>query len=113
MTKGPILQEMWDNLPEERKTRIMKQAAELEEEYLTLQDLRKAQQLTQEHMAKTLNIGQENISRLEKRSDMMLSTLRKYVKAMGGDLKIMAEFPNRSPVLLTGISDFIDSDKDE
>ena len=52
MTKGPILQAMWGNLPEERKSRIMKQAAKLEKEYLTLQNLWKAQEPSKKHKAK-------------------------------------------------------------
>jgi hypothetical protein len=48
---------------------------------------------------------QEGISRLEKRSDMLISTLSKYVTAMGGTLKLMATFPNRPPVELHGIAE--------
>ena len=45
-------------------------------------------------------MGQDNISRLEKRSDMLLSTLRHYVQSMGGTLNLVAEFPNRPPVVV-------------
>ncbi len=110
---GKSLEEVMNELPEERREYIEKRGKELLDEYLTLQDLRKAQELTQERIAQELNIPQSSISRLEKRSDMLLSTLRSYIQAMGGDLKLTAEFPNRPPVLLTGIGDFIDSDKDE
>jgi hypothetical protein len=48
---------------------------------------------------------QEGISRLEKRSDMLISTLSKYISAMGGSLKLMAEFPNRKPIEIHGIAD--------
>jgi len=67
---------------------------------MSLRDLRKARKLTQTRVAKTLGITQDSVSRLEKRSDLLLSTLRKTVKAMGGDVRIVAEFPDRSPVLL-------------
>jgi DNA-binding XRE family transcriptional regulator len=70
-----------------------------------LQDLRKAQKLTQEQMATVLNIGQDSISRLEKRSDMMLSTMRSYVEAMGGSLELIARFPKRAPVIITSMKD--------
>ena len=50
------------------------------------------------------------MSRLEKRSDLLISTLRGYVKAMGGQLSLVAEFPDRPPVVLTGIADL---DKEE
>jgi hypothetical protein len=45
------------------------------------------------------------VSRLEKRSDLLLSTLRKTVEAMGGSLSLVAEFPDRDPVVLSGIAD--------
>lgn len=70
---------------------------------LTLQDLRKARALTQERVAEMLGIKQENVSRLEKRSDLLLSTLGDYVAAMGGRLRLVAEFPDRPPVALTGL----------
>ena len=56
-------------------------------------------------MAQQLGIGQDGISKLEKRADLMISTLRKTVEAMGGSLSLVAEFPDRNPVVLTGISD--------
>src|ERR1700731_704517 len=71
----------------------------------TLRELRRARKLTQIRMAKKLGITQDGVSRLEKRSDLLLSTLRKTVKAMGGDVRILAEFPNRAPVLLSDLSE--------
>ena len=56
-------------------------------------------------MAKALGITQDSESRLEKRSDLLLSTLRKTVKAMGGNLSLVAEFPDRAPVVLSGIAE--------
>jgi hypothetical protein len=55
-------------------------------------------------MAKALGITQEGVSRLEKRSDLLLLTLRKTVKAMGGNLSLVVEFPDRDPVVLSGIA---------
>ena len=69
--------------------------AELVEEELTLRDLRQAQHLTQERMAELMGVEQENVSRLERRADLLLSTLSSYVAAMGGKLRLVAEFPNR------------------
>src|ERR1700730_8848413 len=88
-----------------RQQKIEARARELIAEELTLQDIRKAQKLTQEQMAKALNIGQDSISRLEKRSDMMLSTMRIYVEAMGGSLELVARFPKRAPVIITSMKD--------
>ena len=51
-----------------------------------------------------LGITQDGVSRLEKRSDLLLSTLRKTVEAMGGRLSLVAEFPDRPPVVLSGIA---------
>ena len=71
---------------------------------MTLRELRQAQKLTQTRMAKTLGISQDSISRLEKRSDLLLSTLRKTIEVMGGSLILLAQFPDRDPVVLSGIA---------
>lgn len=94
----------WGSFSDEDNETIAARYQELREEYITLQSLRKAHDLTQERMAEILNVRQENVSRLEKRTDMMLSTLRSYIQAMGGDLKLVVEFPNRTPIMLTGLS---------
>ncbi|MEQ1790604.1 MAG: XRE family transcriptional regulator, partial [Rickettsiales bacterium] len=94
----------WGSFSEEDKKKIESRYQKIKKEYITLQNLRKAQELTQERMAEILNVRQENISRLEKRTDMMLSTLRSYIQAMGGDLKLVVEFPNHEPVVLTGLN---------
>jgi DNA-binding XRE family transcriptional regulator len=90
--------------PAQRK-KVEARAAELVAEEMTLRELRKARKLTQVRMAKTLGVTQDSVSRLEKRSDLLLSTLRKTVQAMGGNLSLVAEFPDRAPVVLSGISD--------
>src|SRR2546426_862155 len=82
----------------EQRARVEARAQELIEEELTLRDLRQAQHLTQERMAELLGVEQENVSRLERRADLLLSTLASYVAAMGGKLRLIAEFPNRKPV---------------
>lgn len=89
--------------PADRRARVEKRGQELIEEYRTLQDLRKARDLTQARLAETLGVKQENISRLEKRSDLLLSTLRSYVRAMGGTLELVAKFPDRRPVVLSSL----------
>jgi DNA-binding XRE family transcriptional regulator len=87
-----------------RRKRIEARAAELVAEEMTLCALRKARKLTQVRMAKALGVTQDSVSRLEKRSDLLLSTLRKTVQAMGGNLSLVAEFPDRPPVVLSGIA---------
>lgn len=84
-----------------QRRRVDARAAELIAEEMSLRDLRKARKLTQARVAKKLGITQDSVSRLEKRSDLLLSTLRKTVKAMGGDVRIVAEFPDRAPVVLS------------
>jgi transcriptional regulator with XRE-family HTH domain len=90
--------------PAERK-KVEERAAEIIAEEMTLRGLRKSRKLTQAHLAKELGITQDSVSRLEKRSDLLLSTLRKTVKAMGGDIRIIAEFPDRAPIVLAEFSD--------
>lgn len=83
-------------LPKERQQAIMERAAVLIAEEATLRQLREAQERTQEEVAKTLRINQAGVSKLERRTDMYLSTLRKYIEAMGGKLEILARFQDRS-----------------
>jgi DNA-binding XRE family transcriptional regulator len=87
-----------------RRKKIGARAATLIAEEMTLQELRRARKLTQVRLAKALGISQHGVSRLEKRSDLLLSTLRKSVEAMGGNLSLVAEFPDRNPVILRGIA---------
>jgi len=72
---------------------------------MTLRELRQARKLTQVRIAKKLGITQDGVSRLEKRSDLLLSTLRNTLEAMGGSLSLVAEFPDREPVILSGIAE--------
>jgi DNA-binding XRE family transcriptional regulator len=88
-----------------QRKKVEARAAELIAEEMTLRELRHARKLTQVRMAKKLGITQDSVSRLEKRSDLLLSTLRKTVKAMGGKLSLVAEFPDREPVVLSGIAE--------
>ena len=83
-------------LPKDRKKRVEDRAMEL----ATLKDLRHAAQQTQEQMASALGVRQDTISRLEKRSDMLLSTMRHYVESMGGKLELVAKFPDRPSVVI-------------
>lgn len=88
-----------------QRKRVEARAEELIAEEMTLRKLRRARELTQARVAKSLGVTQDSVSRLEKRSDMLLSTLRKTVAAMGGQLSLVAEFPDRAPVVLAGIAE--------
>lgn len=105
------LNEVIDGLPRDQQQDIETRARQLIEEELTLRDLRKAHELTQERMAEALQISQDGVSRIEKRSDFLLSTLRSYVEAMGGKLRLVAEFPDRKPVAISGLDTLNPSDK--
>lgn len=84
------VEEKVGKLSRTERARVEARAAELMAEEMTLRELRKARRLTQVRMAKTLGITQDSVSRLEKRSDLLLSTLRKTVEAMGGRLSLVA-----------------------
>jgi len=69
----------------EKKEKLLKAAL--------LQDIREAQNITQQEMALRLNTKQANVSRTERRHDLKLSTLKNHIEAMGGELDIVARFP--------------------
>ena len=75
---------------------------------MALEELRNAKQLTQTDMAEMLNVPQSSISRIERRADMYLSTLRNYVHAMGGVLQIQAIFPDGGAVVIDRFGDYQD-----
>ena len=99
------LDDMMADLDPARRRKIEDRAAELIAEEMTLRELRKARHLTQVSVARELGINQDAVSRLEQRSDLLLSTLRKAVEAMGGSLSLIARFPDRPPVELSGIAE--------
>jgi DNA-binding XRE family transcriptional regulator len=74
---------------EERIRQEVKDAAGV----MTLYQLREARSLTQVNLAKVLQVNQGAVSRMEKRTDMYVSTLRSYIQAMGGQLQVKAIFP--------------------
>ena len=94
-------------LPKDRKKRVEDRAMEL----ATLKDLRLAVQQTQEQMAAALGVRQDTISRLEKRSDMLLSTMRHYVESMGGKLELVAKFPDRPSVVIDHLGEDVTLNK--
>ena len=87
-------------LPAGRRAKIERRAMEL----ATLKGLRQAVERTQEELAARLGVGQDTISRLERRGDMLLSTLRRYVEGIGGELELVAKFPDRPPLMIKHLS---------
>jgi DNA-binding XRE family transcriptional regulator len=99
------LKEMIQTQPASSRRKIAKRIDQLISEEMTMRELRKARKITQAELAKALGVKQEQVSRSEKRADIHLSTLKRSVKAMGGSLTLVAEFPNSAPVKLSGFTD--------
>ena len=99
------LDQVMKALPAARRQKIEQRSRDLIREQMTLQELRKELNLTQQAMAELLHMKQANVSKVEKRADMLISTLRGYVEAMGGSLELVAHLPGRGPVRLEGFSD--------
>jgi predicted transcriptional regulator len=81
-----------------RRARVVAKAAELREQ-MTLEELRKSRDLSQEQVAEAMDVGQPAVAKLEKRADMHVSNLRRYIEAMGGTLEITAKFRDVSVVI--------------
>jgi len=92
------LRRVVDGLPEGERKAIARRARELVAEELSLQELRKAMAVTQVQVAKSLGKRQDEISRIEQRGDLLLSTLRDYVRSLGGELELLCTFKNRRSV---------------
>lgn len=90
--------ELTKDFAPERKARIAAKAAVLREE-MTLGELRSARNLSQDEVAASLAVGQPAIAKLEKRTDIHVSSLRRYIEALGGTLEITAHFPNADVVI--------------
>lgn len=84
--------ELRQSMSPERRARVDARTAELLAE-MPLHELRSARHMTQETLAEALGMKQSSVSKLERRTDMYVSTLRKYIAAMGGELEIVAHFP--------------------
>jgi DNA-binding XRE family transcriptional regulator len=82
-------------LPKERRERVDARYRELKDEVESLRELRKAAGKAQAEIAATLKIKQPSISKMEKQTDMYLSTLRSYVEAIGGELDLVVRLPPR------------------
>ena len=106
---GTSLQEKLASLAPERQARIKAETAHLQATYMTLKDLRRAQDMTQAHLAKQLGKSQVTIAQMEKRTDLLLSTLRHYVEAIGGRLDLVVRFPGQAPVFLKQLNGKTDS----
>jgi len=98
MTGHRPFKELTKGFTPARRARIAAKAAALREE-MTLEELRKSRDLSQEDMAEALDVGQPAVAKLEKRGDMHVSNLRRYIEALGGTLEITARFADASVVI--------------
>lgn len=79
--------------------------ANLELAQMHLAELRKALHFTQQSIAANTGMAQGEVSRIERRTDAYVSTVRSYIEAMGGKLRLIAEFPDGEPIEISGFSD--------
>lgn len=105
---GRTIKEVMAGLPKDRQKRIKARAAELRREIEGLKALRKLAERSQEQIAQTLGIKQPSVVKIERQTDLYLSTLRRFVEAAGGKLELRVELPGTGPFTLTGVGE-IDS----
>jgi transcriptional regulator with XRE-family HTH domain len=105
------LEEMLATESEEFRQSVKQRTAELIAEEMSLREMRRLRKVTQARLSKKLKIGQEGVSRIEKRTDLYLSTLRSYVEGLGGKLSLTVEFPDRAPVVLSGFGEGSEASK--
>ncbi|MEI7555939.1 XRE family transcriptional regulator [Candidatus Chlorohelix sp.] len=99
------LEDVIATLPQERQQAIQRETERLIAEELSLRELRKTLAHSQEMIGKKLGVKQAEVSKIERRADMYVSTLRDYVEAMGGELDIIVRFPQHAPVRINQFED--------
>ena len=95
MTGHRPFKELTKGFSEARQARVASRASELKTE-MALHELRQARERSQEDLARELGVGQPAVAKLERRTDMYVSNLRRYIEALGGSLEITARFPEGS-----------------
>jgi hypothetical protein len=98
---GRTLDEVIDGLPKSRRARIDRRYRELRDEVESLQQLRRAAGRAQIDIATALRIKQPSVSKIEKQTDLYLSTLRGYVEALGGKLELVVWLPAHRPLRIS------------
>ncbi|MGH6786811.1 MAG: XRE family transcriptional regulator [Novosphingobium sp.] len=102
---GRSLDEVIGAMSPERQARIKARAAELHAEIEGLKALRKLAARSQEQIAQSLGIKQPGIVKIERQTDLYLSTLRRFVEAAGGKLELRVELPGTGAFVLTGVGE--------
>lgn len=105
---GRNLNQIISKLPPERQQRIEARYQELRQEVESLRELRQIAGRAQAEIAASLNIKQPSVSKIEKQTDMYLSTLRSYVEAIGGKLELVVELPERPSIKLQNLGDAVE-----
>ncbi|MET4898983.1 XRE family transcriptional regulator [Sphingomonadaceae bacterium jetA1] len=93
------------SLPEERRERIKARAAKMHAEVEGLKALRLLADRSQEQIAQALGVKQPSVLKIERQTDLYLSTLRRFVEAAGGTLELRVELPGKGVLHLTGVGD--------
>ena len=104
---GRTLSEMIDALPKQRRERVDAQYRKLRDDVESLREIRKVAGKAQADIAAALKIKQPSVSKIEKQTDMYLSTLRSYVEAIGGKLDLVVRLPSRRAMHLNRLGDAI------
>ena len=102
---GRTHEEVMASLPPERQARIRARAAELYREVEGLKALRKLAERSQQQIAQSLGIKQPSVLKIERQTDLYLSTLRRFVEAAGGTLELRVELPGTGVLRLTGMGE--------
>ena len=102
---GRTMDEVMASLPKERQERIRARAAELSREIEGLKALRQLADRSQEQIAQSLGIKQPSVLKIERQTDLYLSTLRRFVEAAGGKLELRVELPGTGAFTLTGLGE--------
>jgi hypothetical protein len=99
---GRSLDDVLASLPDDRRARVEARARELIDEVESLRELRRISGKAQNDIASFLGMKQPSVSKIEKQTDMYLSTLRNYIDAIGGELELIVRLPSRPPLRLGG-----------
>jgi DNA-binding XRE family transcriptional regulator len=106
---GRTMEEVIAALPKDSQERIDAQYHEVKQDVESLRQLRKVAGKAQADIAAALKIKQPSVSKIERQADMYLSTLRSYVKAIGGELELVVHLPSRPALHLHHLGDILDA----
>jgi transcriptional regulator with XRE-family HTH domain len=98
-------------LSPEQRARVQVMAEKLIAEEKTLREIRKAREYSQVTLAQLLDMNQGDLSKFERRTDAYLSTIRRYIEAMGGTLELIATFPETGPVKIANLGDLAEDEE--